>query len=65
MMVRVIQFRQPVIVEDTSKGRFLTDIVLYHEAFKIRFSLEYKIEVNEERLLHKKHIDFFAQIALN
>ena len=63
MMKRVIQFRQPVIVEDTSKGRFLTDIVLYHEGLHSRlgFPLEYKdrvigsviLEVSE-RLLHKK-----------
>ncbi|HHT9158854.1 MAG TPA: sensor histidine kinase [Candidatus Brocadiaceae bacterium] len=73
MMKRVIQFRQPVIVEDTSKGRFLTDIVLYNEGIHSRlgFPLEYKDRVigsvnfgsKRKDYYTKKHIDFFAQIA--
>lgn len=73
MMKRVIQFRQPVIVEDTSKGRFLTDIVLYQEGIHSRlgFPLEYKNRVigsvnfgsKRKNYYTNKHIDFFAQIA--
>ncbi len=73
MMKRVIQFRQPVVVEDTSKGRFFTDTVLYKEGIQSRlgFPLEYKDRVigsvnfgsKRKDYYTKKHIDFFAQIA--
>ena len=73
MMKRVVQFRQPVIVEDTSKGRFLTDTLLNKEGIHSRmgFPLEYKGRVigsvnfgsKRKNYYSRKHIDFFSKIA--
>lgn len=73
LMKRVVQFREPVIVEDTSKGRFLTDTVLFREGIRSRlgFPLEYKGTVvgsvnfgsKRKDYYSKKHINFFSQIA--
>ncbi|HHT9146014.1 MAG TPA: GAF domain-containing sensor histidine kinase [Candidatus Wunengus sp. YC61] len=73
LMKRVVQFRQPVIVEDTSKGRFLTDPVLYKEGIHSRlgYPLEHKGRVigsvnfgsKRKDYYSKKHITFFSQIA--
>lgn len=73
LMKRVVQFREPVIVDDTSKGRFLTDTVLFKEGIRSRlgFPLEYKGNVigsvnfgsKRKDYYSKKHISFFSQIA--
>ncbi|HLE87372.1 MAG TPA: ATP-binding protein, partial [Candidatus Brocadiaceae bacterium] len=73
LMKRVVQFRQPVIVEDTSKGGFLTDSVLYKEGIHSRlgYPLEHKgcvigsVNFGSKRkdYYSKKHITFFSQIA--
>lgn len=73
LMKRVVQFRQPVIVGDTSNGRFLTDAVLFKEGIRSRlgFPLEYKGNVigsvnfgaKQKDYYSKKHIHFFSQIA--
>ena len=73
LMKRVVQFRQPVIVEDTSKGRFLTDSVLYKEGIHSRlgYPLEHKGRVigsvnfgsKRKDYYSRKHITFFSQIA--
>ncbi len=73
LMKRVVQFRQPVIVEDTSKGRFNTDGVLYREGIHSRlgYPLEHKGRVigsvnfgsKRKDYYSKKHIAFFSQIA--
>ncbi|KAB2832741.1 MAG: GAF domain-containing protein, partial [Candidatus Brocadia sp.] len=73
LMKRVVQFREPVIVDDTSKGRFLTDAVLFKEGIRSRlgFPLEYKRNVigsvnfgaKQKDYYSKKHIYFFSQIA--
>src|SRR3989304_10311106 len=47
LMKRVVQFRLPVFVEDTSLGRFNTDKVLFNEGIHSR--LGYPIE-------HKGHV---------
>ena len=73
LMKRVVQFRQPVVVEDTSKGRFLTDPVLYKEGIHSRlgYPLEHKGRVigsvnfgsKRKDYYSIKHITFFSQIA--
>jgi PAS domain S-box-containing protein len=73
LMKRVVQFREPVIVDDTSKGRFLTDTLLFKEGIRSRlgFPLEYKgniigsVNFGSKRTDYysKKHINFFSQIA--
>lgn len=73
LMKRVVQFREPVIVDDTSKGRFLTDTVLFKEGIRSRlgYPLEYKGNVigsvnfgsKRRDYYSKKHINFFSQIA--
>lgn len=73
LMKRVVQFREPVIVEDTSKGRFLTDAVLFKEGIRSRLGipLEYKSRVigsvnfgsKRRDYYSRKHIDFFLKIA--
>lgn len=73
LMKRVVQFREPVIVDDTSKGRFLTDTVLFKEGIRSRlgYPLEYKENVigsvnfgsKRRDYYSKKHINFFSQIA--
>ncbi|HHT9130643.1 MAG TPA: PAS domain S-box protein, partial [Candidatus Brocadiaceae bacterium] len=73
LMKRVVQFRKPVIVDDTSKGRFLTDTVLFKEGIHSRLGipLEYKgrligsVNFGSKRkdYYSKKHINFFLQIA--
>ncbi|BBO17252.1 conserved hypothetical protein [Candidatus Brocadia pituitae] len=73
LMKRVVQFREPVIVGDTSEGRFLTDAVLFKEGIRSRlgFPLEYKGKVigsvnfgiKQKDYYSKKHIHFFSQIA--
>ncbi|MCC6326729.1 MAG: hypothetical protein DCC43_13165 [Candidatus Brocadia sp.] len=73
LMKRVVQYREPVIVDDTSKGRFLTDTVLFKEGIRSRlgFPLEYKgkvigsVNFGTKRKVYysKKHIHFFSQIA--
>lgn len=73
LMKRVVQFREPVIVDDTSEGRFLTDTVLFKEGIRSRlgFPLEYKGNVigsvnfgsKRRDYYSKKHINFFSQIA--
>lgn len=72
-MKRVVQFREPVIVEDTSKGRFLTDAILYRENIRSRlgFPIEYKGRIigsvnfgsKRKEYYSRKHIDFFSKIA--
>lgn len=73
LMKRVVQFREPVLVDDTSKGRFLTDTVLFKEGIRSRlgYPLEYKGNVigsvnfgsKRRDYYSKKHINFFSQIA--
>jgi PAS domain S-box-containing protein len=73
LMKRVVQFREPVIVDDTSRGRFLTDTVLFNEGIRSRlgYPLEYKGNVigsvnfgsKRRDYYSKKHINFFSQIA--
>ncbi|MCF6157470.1 MAG: PAS domain S-box protein [wastewater metagenome] len=73
LMKRVVQFREPVIVQDTSKGRFLTDIILFGENIHSRlgFPLEYKGRIigsvnfgsKRKEYYSKKHIDFLSKIA--
>ncbi len=73
LMKRVVQFREPVIVDDTSKGRFLTDTVLFLEGIRSRlgYPLEYKGNVigsvnfgsKRRDYYSKKHINFFSKIA--
>ncbi|MBF8277195.1 MAG: fixL 1 [Candidatus Brocadiaceae bacterium] len=73
LMKRVVQFREPVIVEDTSLGRFQTDKVLYAEGIRSRFGypLSYKGRVTgsvnfgskRKDYYTKKHISFFSMIA--
>lgn len=73
LMKRVVQFREPVIVEDTSKGRFHTDTVLFREGIRSRlgYPLEYKgivvgsVNFGSKRrdYYSKKHINFFSNIA--
>ncbi|MBI2470844.1 MAG: PAS domain S-box protein [Planctomycetes bacterium] len=73
LMKRVVQFRQPVIVEDTSLGRFNTDKVLFKEGIHSRlgYPLEHKGHVigsvnfgsKRKDYYSKKHIAFFSQIA--
>ncbi len=73
LMKRVVQFREPVIVENTSKGRFLTDAVLFKEGIRSRLGipLEYKGRVigsvnfgsKQKDYYSRKHIDFFLKIA--
>ncbi|HHT9136676.1 MAG TPA: ATP-binding protein, partial [Candidatus Wunengus sp. YC60] len=73
LMKRVVQFRQPVIVEDTSLGRFNTDKVLFKEGIHSRlgYPLEHKGRVigsvnfgsKRKDYYSKKHITFFSQIA--
>lgn len=73
LMKRVVQFREPVIVEDTSKGRFLTDAVLFKEGIRSRLGipLEYKGRVigsvnfgsKRKNYYSRKHIDFFLKIS--
>ena len=73
LMKRVVQFSKPVIVDDTSKGRFLTDTVLFKEGIHSRLGipLEYKGRVigsvnfgsKRKDYYSKKHINFFLQIA--
>ena len=72
LMKRVVQFREPVIVEDTSHGRFLTDKVLYAEGIRSRlgYPLSYKGRVTgsvnfgskRKDYYAKKHINFFSMI---
>lgn len=69
LMKRVVQFREPVLVDDTSKGRFLTDTVLFKEGIRSRlgYPLEYKGNVigsvnfgsKRRDYYSKKHINFF------
>ncbi|MDN3513416.1 MAG: ATP-binding protein [Candidatus Brocadia sp.] len=73
LMKRVVQFREPVIVDDTSKGQFLTDTVLFKEGIRSRlgFPLEYKgnvigsvnFGIKRKGYYSKRHIGFFSQIA--
>ncbi len=73
LMKRVVQFREPVIVDDTSKGRFFTDSVLFKEGIRSRLGipLEYKGKIigsvnfgsKRKDYYSKKHIEFFSQIA--
>lgn len=73
LMKRVVQFREPVIVDDTSKGRFLTDAVLFKENIHSRlgFPLDYKGHIigsvnfgsKRKDYYARKHIDFLSQIA--
>ncbi len=73
LMKRVVQFREPVIVEDTSLGRFQTDKVLYAEGIRSRlgYPLSYKGRVTgsvnfgskRKDYYTKKHIMFFSLIA--
>jgi PAS domain S-box-containing protein len=73
LMKRVVQFREPVIVEDTSKGRFLTDTILYKEGIysRLGFPLKYKEQIigsvnfgsKRKNYYSKKHIDFLSKIA--
>ncbi len=73
LVKRVVKFRRPVIVADTSQGQFLTDTVLWKEGINSRlgFPLENKgrligsVNFGSKRKDYytKKHIDFFSQIA--
>ena len=73
LMKRVVQFREPVIVEDTSLGRFQTDKVLYAEGIRSRlgYPLSYKGRVTgsvnfgskRKNYYTEKHINFFSLIA--
>ncbi|UJS17175.1 MAG: ATP-binding protein [Candidatus Jettenia sp.] len=73
LMKRVVQFREPVLVDDTSKGRFLTDAVLFKENIRSRlgFPLDYKGRIigsvnfgsKRKDYYTRKHIDFLSQIA--
>ena len=73
LMKRVVQFRLPVFVEDTSLGRFNTDKVLFNEGIHSRlgYPIEHKGHVigsinfgsKRKDYYSKKHVAFFSQIA--
>jgi len=63
LMKRVVQFRKPVIVEDTSLGRFLTDKVLYAEGIRSRlgYPLSYKGRVTGSVNFGSKRKDYYTE----
>lgn len=73
LMKQVVQFREPLIVDDTSKGRFHTDTMLFKEGIRSRlgFPLEYKGKIigsvnfgsKRKAYYSKKHSSIFSQIA--
>lgn len=67
LMKRVVQFREPVLVDDTSKGRFLTDTVLFKEGIRSRlgYPLEYKGNVIGSVNFGSKRRDYYSKKHIN
>lgn len=73
LMKRVVQYRRPVFVEDTSMGRFNTDAILFKEGIRSRlgYPLNYKGRIigsvnfgsKQKGYYTNEHIDFLSEVA--